>query len=38
MLRFVSARVEREWNDRRLSPKVKAIVNEAAGYAAERWG
>lgn len=38
MLKFVSTRVEREWNDRRLSPRVKAIVNEAAGYAAERWG
>lgn len=38
MLRFVSERQEREWNDPRLSRRVKEIVTEASEYAAERWG
>lgn len=38
MLRFVSERVEREWNNERLSSKVREIVTEASEYAEERWG
>jgi hypothetical protein len=38
MLRFVSERQEREWNDSRLSGRVKEIVTEASEYALERWG
>ena len=38
MLRFVSERVEREWDDQRLSREVKEIVTEASDYAERRWG
>jgi hypothetical protein len=38
VLRFVSERTEREWNDPRLSNTVKQIVTEASEYAEERWG
>jgi hypothetical protein len=38
MLRFVSDRVEREWNDPKLSKRVKEIVTEASQYAEETWG
>lgn len=36
-MRFLSDRQEREWNDGRLSPRVKEIVTEAAEYAQEHW-
>jgi hypothetical protein len=32
-MQFVSARQEQEWNDPKLSSRVKEIVNEAAEYA-----
>jgi hypothetical protein len=38
MLRFDSEREEREWNDARLSRRVKEIVTEASEYAEEKWG
>jgi hypothetical protein len=38
MLRFVSERQEREWNDPRLSSRVKEVVTEAAEYAEQNWG
>lgn len=38
MLKFVSARQEREWNDSKLAPRVKEIVIQAAEYAEEKWG
>jgi len=38
MLKFVSERQEREWNDPKLSKRVKEIVTEAAEYAEENWG
>lgn len=38
MLKFVSARQEREWNDPKLARRVKEIVTEAANYAEEKWG
>lgn len=38
MLKFVSKRQEREWNDSRLSKRVKEIVTEASEYAEEKWG
>lgn len=37
MLKFASDRVEREWEDARLSRKLKQMVLEAASYAQERW-
>ena len=36
-MRFLKERQEREWNDARLSRRVKEIVEEAAAYAAETW-
>ena len=38
MLRFASDRQEREWNDRRISARVKEIVTEASEYAEANWG
>jgi hypothetical protein len=38
MLKFASERQKREWNDTRLSKKVKEIVTEASQYAEEKWG
>ena len=38
MLKFVSERQEREWNDSKLSRRVKEIVLEAAAYAEQKWG
>ncbi|HLL72745.1 MAG TPA: hypothetical protein VK363_14980 [Pyrinomonadaceae bacterium] len=38
MIRFASQRQEREWNDSRLSKRVKEIVTEASEYAEETWG
>lgn len=38
MIRFATERQEREWNDRRLSRRVKEIVTEASEYAEANWG
>jgi hypothetical protein len=38
MLKFVSERQEREWNDPKLSKRVKEIVTEASKYAEKKWG
>jgi hypothetical protein len=38
MIKFATERQEREWNDARLSRRVKEIVTEAAQYAEENWG
>lgn len=38
MINFVSKRVEKEWNDERLSERVRDIVQEAAAYAEEKYG
>jgi hypothetical protein len=36
-MKFASTRIEAEWNDPRLSRKVKEIVTEAAEYARQNW-
>jgi hypothetical protein len=36
-MKFVSARIEKEWNDSRLKPILKEIVTDAAQHAAKKW-
>jgi hypothetical protein len=36
-MKFESSRLEREWNDPKLSARLKEIVTEAAEYAADKW-
>lgn len=38
MINFVSKRIEREWNDARLTKLLRDIVLEAAAYAEEKYG
>lgn len=36
-MKFASARIKSEWNDKRLKPILKEIVADAAQYAAKKW-
>jgi hypothetical protein len=38
LINFVSKRIEREWNDARLTKLLRDIVLEAATYAEEKYG
>jgi hypothetical protein len=36
-MKFVSARIEKEWNDNKLKPILKQIVTDAAQHATKKW-